>query len=289
MRINIFIIMLSAMLFGCKKKAEPTVQNYHEGKLTVFTDESFQSVTVALADGYMIHYPDTEVKVEVRKEDLGFLDLLQGRAKVAVMSRDLSPAEIDEFERVTESKYEPAKFAADALVFIVPKDSERSALTMEEISAAMESPDKQLIFDGTNASNLNFIAQKLGKKASDLQYSIISGNRNIIGELKKYPGKIGVIGLNTLSRPYSQEADSLRSQVKILPVSHNGKITTPDTQSLANMSYPFTRVLYFLVNERTFGIAHGFIRFSCTHLGQMIVDKEGLQKYNLYQREVKMY
>lgn len=289
MKISFYIVALLAVFSSCSKKAEPSVENYHQGKLTVLTDESFQSVTEALADGYMIHYPDTEVRVETRKEDVGFMDLIQGKAKVAVMSRELSAQEIKEFERVTESKFEPAKFAADAVVFVVPNNSERESISMEEISSAMQSPEKQLVFDGTNASNLNFVAQKLGKKPAELQYSIISGNRNIINELNKYPGKVGVIGLNTLSRPYSEEAENLRSQVKILPVSYKGKIINPETASLANMSYPFTRVLYFLVNERTFGIAHGFIRFSCTHLGQMIVDKEGLQKYNLYQREVKMY
>jgi phosphate transport system substrate-binding protein len=54
------------------------------------------------------------------------------------------------------------------------------------------------------------------------------------------------------------------------------------------MNYPFTRVLYFLTNEGNFNIANGFIRYSCTQLGQMIVQKEGLQPYNIYGREVQM-
>lgn len=289
MKISIYIIALMVFLFSCTEKAESAPENYHQGEVTILTDESFRSVTEALADGYMIHYPNTQVKVETRKEDVGFMDLLQGKAKVAVMSRELSEEEIKEYERVTESKFEPAKFAADAVVFVVPRDSERESISMEEISSAMQSPEKQLVFDGTNASNLNFVAQRLGKKPAELQYSIISGNSNIIRELQNYPNKIGVVGLNTLSRPYSAEAENLRKQVKILPITYKGKTVAPETTNLANMSYPFTRVLYFLVNERTFNIAHGFIRFSCTHLGQMIVDKEGLQKYNLYQREVKMY
>ncbi|MFC5875843.1 hypothetical protein ACFP3I_25195 [Chryseobacterium arachidis] len=39
------------------------------------------------------------------------------------------------------------------------------------------------------------------------------------------------------------------------------------------MTYPFTRVLYFLTNEGNFNIANGFIRYSCTQLGQMIVQR----------------
>ena len=289
MRNKIVIIFLFAILVSCGKKKSNKTVNYHQGDLTVLTDDSFQSVTEALADGYMINYPETKLRVETKKEDLAFMDLLQGKAKVVVMSRTLTDQEKKEYIRITENKFEPAKFAADAVVFVVPKESGIKSISMEEISTALQSEEKRLIFDGTNSSNLNFVAQKLNKKPSELKYSIINGNQNIIRDLSKYPDKIGVIGLNTLSRPYSKEAAELRSKVRILPVVHEGKTYTPGLENLDGMSYPFTRVLYFLINEQTFNIAHGFIRFSCTHLGQMIVEKEGLQKYYLYKREVQMY
>lgn len=76
--------------------------------------------------------------------------------------------------------------------------------------------------------------------------------------------------------------------VKVLPVVDKGKSYNADSEGLRTMKYPFTRVLYFLNNESGFNIANGFIRFSCTHLGQKIVQKEGLQPYNLYKREVQM-
>ncbi|NWJ53452.1 MAG: phosphate ABC transporter substrate-binding protein, partial [Bacteroidetes bacterium] len=72
------------------------------------------------------------------------------------------------------------------------------------------------------------------------------------------------------------------------PVVDKGKSYNADFEGLRSMEYPFTRVLYFLENEGNFNIANGFIRFSCTHLGQKIVQKEGLQPYNLYKREVQM-
>ncbi len=54
------------------------------------------------------------------------------------------------------------------------------------------------------------------------------------------------------------------------------------------MKYPFVRTVYFLTNENGFGIAKGFLRFSCTQLGQIVVSKEGLQPYFLFSREVQM-
>jgi phosphate transport system substrate-binding protein len=256
--------------------------------MTIFTDESFKSVTEALAEGYMINYPETKIKVVPKKEDLGFIDLLKDKARTIVMSRNLTQEEIKAYEEQVDLKFLPARFAADAVVFVVPKDSPKESISMEEIAQGMQSDEKAFIFDGANSSNLNFVAQKLKKQPKDLKFSIIPGSKNIIEELNKYPNKIGVIGLNTFSRPYDKESEQLKSMVKILPVQNKGKLYDTSPENLRTMNYPFTRVLYFLTNEGNFNIANGFIRYSCTQLGQLVVQKEGLQPYNIYKREVQM-
>ncbi|MCU7615421.1 substrate-binding domain-containing protein [Chryseobacterium sp. GMJ5] len=284
---KLLLILLLVTVISCSKKEDKS-PSYYKGNLTILTDESFKSVTEALAEGYMINYPDTKIKVITKKEDLGFLDLLNDKARIAVMSKDLSAEEIKAYEEQVDLKFLPAKFAADAVIFIVPKNSAKVSITMDEIKQGMQSEDKKFIFDGGNSSNLNFVAQKLKKQPKDLKFSIIPGSVNVIEELNKYPDKIGVIGLNTFSRPYDETSEKLREMVKILPIDVNGKLYTPNSDGLREMKYPFTRVLYFLTNEGNFNIANGFIRYSCTQLGQMIVEKEGLQPYNIYRREVQM-
>ena len=284
-RVLLFLTLLLCFT-ACKKDKEGP--SYYKGEMTVLTDESFKSVTEALAEGYSISYPESEIKVVTKKEDLAFLDLLDNKARLIVMSRDLSEAEKTEYKKRTQLDFTPARFAADAVLFVVPAESEKTSVSMDEIKSGLMSSDKPFIFDGTNSSNLNFVAQEIGKKPSELKFSTINGNTNVINDLAKYPGKIGVISLNTLSRPYDPEAEKLRKIVKILPVSVNGSLYEANPESLEKMSYPFTRVLYFLVNENGFNLANGFIRFSCTQIGQKIVEKEGLQPYNLYRREVQM-
>ncbi len=283
-----FLGILSFLLISCSKKKENHKYDYNKGDLTILVDESFKSVTEALAEAYTINYPDSNVKVVVKKEDFAFLDLLHQKAKLIVMSRDLSLEEKSEYERITQLKFNPAKFAADGVVFIVPKSSARESLSYEEIASELASDDKDLIFDGTNSGNLNFVAQTYHKKPADLKFSIIRGNENIVYQLNKYPNKIGVISLNTISRPYSAEAEKLRSMIKILPITKDGKSYEPSQENLKKMVYPFTRVLYFLSDEGGFGIANGVMRYSCTQLGQMVVEKEGLQPYNIFKREVQM-
>lgn len=279
---------VTAILFSCSKTKDKDIDNPNKGEITVETDESFKSVIEALAERYMALNPLTKINVVIKKEDLGFLDLLNKKARVVVMSRELTNQEKAAFDTKVELPWQPAKFAADAVLFVVPKNSPVESVSMDEIYKELTSDSKNLIFDGTNSSNLNFVAQKFNKKPADLKFSIINGNENVVSQLENYPGKIGVISYNTISRPFGEEAQRLRTELKILKVIKNGKVYEPSLDNLKTMNYPFTRVLYLLTNETYYGLGNGFIRFSCQQLGQIVVEKEGLQPYNIFKREVQM-
>lgn len=283
----ILLFIFFTLIFSCKKDKK-VIDDPHQGTISIAVDESFKSVSEALTERYMALNPESKINLIIKKEDLAFLDLLENKVRVIVMSRELSDKEKQGFKDKIGLEIQPAKFAADAVVFIVPKDSPKQSITMEEIKSELNSDSKKLIFDGTNASNLNFVAQELSTTPDKLKFSIISGNKNIIEEMNKYPGKIGVIGLNTISRPYDKESEDLRNSVKILPVVSDNVSYAPDIENIKSMKYPFTRVLYFLTNEAYYGLGNGFIRFSCQQLGQIVVEKEGLQPYNIFKREVQM-
>lgn len=287
-KIILVLLAVTAILFSCSKTKDKDIDNPNKGEITVETDESFKSVIEALAERYMALNPLTKINVVIKKEDLCFLDLLNKKTRVVVMSRELSNQEKAAFDTKVELPWQPAKFAADAVLFVVPKNSPVESVSMDEIYKELTSDSKNLIFDGTNSSNLNFVAQKFNKKPADLKFSIINGNENVVSQLKNYPGKIGVISYNTISRPFGEEAQRLRTELKILKVIKNGKVYEPSLDNLKTMNYPFTRVLYLLTNETYYGLGNGFIRFSCQQLGQIVVEKEGLQPYNIFKREVQM-
>ncbi len=288
MKINILAILFCIILVSCSKEKKQDIDNPNKGEITIEVDESFQSVTEALTERYMALNPQTKINLVVKKEDLALLDFFERKIRVVVLSRELSAKEKETFDKKIDLPWQPAKFAADAVLFVVPKNSALESISMDDIYKELQSEDKRLIFDGTNSSNLNFVAQKFNRKPSELKFSIINGNENVVEQLKKYPDKIGVISYNTISRPFGEEAEKLRNEVKILKIKQGNKTYEPSLSSLKEMTYPFTRILYFLTNEGYYGLGNGFIRFSCTQLGQIVVEKEGLQPYNLYKREVQM-
>lgn len=288
MKINILAVLFCIILVSCSKEKKQDIDNPNKGEITIEVDESFQSVTEALTERYMALNPQTKINLVVKKEDLALLDFFERKIRVVVLSRELSAKEKETFDKKIDLPWQPAKFAADAVLFVVPKNSALESISMDDIYKELQSEDKRLIFDGTNSSNLNFVAQKFNRKPSELEFSIINGNENVVEQLKKYPDKIGVISYNTISRPFGEEAEKLRNEVKILKIKQGNKTYEPSLSNLKMMTYPFTRILYFLTNEGYYGLGNGFIRFSCTQLGQIVVEKEGLQPYNLYKREVQM-
>ena len=285
---KIFLLFIAsfALMYSCSKDKD--IDNPNKGEITIEADESFKSVAEALVERYTALNAKTKINLVIKKEDLGLLDLLDKKARVIVMSRELSTKEKEAYDKKIDLPWKPAKFAADAVLFVVPKDSPLETISMEEIYTELNSDKKRLIFDGVNSSNLNFIAQKFNRTPSQLKFSIINGNENVAEQLKNYPDKIGVISYNTISRPFGVEAEKLRNELKVLKVVKNNKAYTVSTDTLKDMSYPFTRVLYFITNEAYYGLGNGFIRFSCQQLGQIIVEKEGLQPYNIFKREVQM-
>ena len=280
------ILLFSLLLINCSKDKDNTPAN---GEITVVVDKSFQNVTEALAERYMAFYPNSKINVNFAKEDEAFNDLLNNKARVIIMSRELTNNEKEFYTSKVDLPFEPARFAGDAIVFVVSKNSSKNSITLDEIKRELLSSNRKIIFDGANTGNFSFVAQKFNLKPQDIKFSVIKGNKQIINQIDKYPSSIGVISFNTISNPYSKEAATLREKIKVLSViDHKGISYEPNIETIRNMKYPFTRILYFLTNEGNFGLGNGFIRFSCTQVGQIVVSKEGLQPYNIFKREVQM-
>ena len=269
--------------------AKDNTDNPQTGSITVEADESFENISRVLKDRYMLFYPKTKINLVTKKENVALQDLLHGKARVIVMSRELTDDEKKAFKQRFKAEVEPARFAADGLVFIVSKSSTLNSISVEDVKSRLQDGKNSLIFDGVNSANTSFIAKRLNLDPNHLKYSTLASNEEIVRNIDKYPNNIGVVGYNVLSRPHNKESKIFRESVKILPViDSKGKSVSISTQTLKNNTYPFTRVLYFLTNEAYFGLGNGFIRFSCSQPGQIIAKKQGLQPFYIIPREVKI-
>lgn len=281
-----FLAIIVLSLVSCQEKKQANVHN--KGEITLQYDDAYANVVKELAYRYEQVYSETKINLKVSKEDQALEDLLNKKTDAIVMSRALTEQEKQYWEAKLKAPLQESYFAADAVVFAVNRSSKKEFITLEEIEQMLKSEDKKLIFEGVNTSNFNVVIQKFGLLPQDVKFSRVEQNEKIVQSLDKFPSYIGVIGFNTLSNPYRNKEKSIRENIKILPIKVGEKLIYPKKETLKNQEYPFTKLLYFLTSELKFGLANGFIRYSCTSIGQKIVDKEGLQPYYLFPRAVKI-
>jgi len=284
---NKFIISLFALLaLSCTQKEEAV--SYHKGEITLAIDPAFQDIINNISYRYSKVYPDAKVWVETVKEREGLKGLLEKKYSTILMSRPLTQEEKNMYKRVNKILPKPAYFAADALLFVVPAQSDMDSISLEEIKKRLLNGELSLLMSGANSSNADYIAQRLKIKSSELKYVPLESDEQIINRLKDYPNHVGIIGLNTISRPYGEKAMALRAKIKTLSIYQDSAAIAPTLENIKAQKYPFTRLVYFLTDETGFGMAHGFIRYAGSQAGQLMIEKNGLQPYYLYPRRVQI-
>lgn len=285
----IYIFLLAFSIVACNKNEQKKEAKSHkQGEITLQYDDAHINIAEALSYRYEQTYPETKINLKVSKEDQALEDLLNKKVDMIIVSRELTQKEKEYWKTNIQLPWQPSFFAADAVCFIVNQNSSKEYITLEEIKNMLNSQDKKLIFEGKHTSNFNTVIQKLNLNPNEVNFSPIVGNENIISNLEKHPNHIGVISYNTISHPYSEKAKKLKENIKVLPIKIENNLISPNKENLKTQKYPFTKLLYFLTRESKFGLANGFIRYSCTNIGQKIVKKEGLQPFFLFPRTVKI-
>lgn len=290
MKKNILALSLIALAVGScnynpKVSEKDTIQ---QGKITIAADESLQPIMQAQVQAYKAHYPKTEFNVVFLPEQEAINLMLKDSAQVCVTTRELN-----ENERVYYTKngfpYEPAPMALDAVALITNRSNADTTLTIEELKDLFTNPSSttQLVFDNSNSSNLSFIKNRLGiKELNKKNIYAAKGNLDVFEHIKKYKSAIGIIGNNWISDDDDKEARKLKSSIRVLAIADKSKkgdasYYLPTLYNLQKRQYPLERLIYLHTPQSYWGLAKGFIRFSCAQVGQLVVEKMGLLPYHI--------
>jgi phosphate transport system substrate-binding protein len=286
-----YCLIMAVILGACTSKEKPEELHVNRGKVTLTADESFREIVEAQVAAYQGHYPDTEFDVVFVPEQKAIGFLLSDSSDLAVVSRELTPDEQTYFSN-RKIEYKPATMALDAVVFIINKENNISEISTNEIRDILEgrSSDKQLVFDNSSSSNLNVLISKLN--ISDLKKDNIfaaKGTLDVFEHIKKNKNSIGVVGLNWISDSDDKKSVGLKESVKILGLKQTtGEILYPSLTTLLDHSYPFPKTIYLLTTQHRWGVAKGFVRFACSQIGQLVVEKMGLQPYYIIPKKYEM-
>lgn len=283
MKTFVLVVLFGVGLISCSYNPQESENTIKRGNATIAADESLKPIVDAQIQAYQAHYPEATFDVIYVPEQKAINLMLQDSVELVVVTRELNEKEIGYFEQ-TKTKYEPAAMALDAAMLIVNESSDMTSVTLDELKEIFlsKSAKKTLIFDNSNSSNLAFLRQKLGiDNIDDANIFAANGNADVFGYISRNKNAIGVVGFNWLSDRDNKQADSLRSGIRILPVAVDKSSTyiSPTTASLRGRKYPLERLIYLHTTKSIWGVPKGFIRFSCSQIGQLVVEKMGLIPY----------
>ena len=269
-----------AVLACQEKKAKETIL---EGNATVLVDESLYEILEDQQIVFESQYPG-KIKLIGKPESEIVNDLLQGKEKIAVLTRPLSKEESKIFEsRQVVPRITP--FGTDAIALITNKTSQDTLADLQEIIQLMQgkpSRIKGLVFDNPNSGTVRFMDSLAGVKPGEKKniYSM-KNHQEVVKFIAENPGVIGVVGLNPILQPTPQW-QKYADKVKVMAVrnvKNAGNATAyfkPSQSNMATDSYPLCRKLYLLNYQGSAGLGTGFASFVAGETGQRILLKSGL-------------
>ena len=251
-----------------------------KGNVEVTVDETVLPLIQDQADVFQSKY-DATIKLTPKSEGETLNDLFKGKTGVAILTRDLSDQEKNNF---AQKKIIPkiTNFAIDAIAFVGNKSSNDTLLSLKDVVDFMKgngnSAIKGLVFDNPNSSTVSCIKNLANVHALPEKgvYSFRS-NEEVIKFVSENTGLIGVIGMNWISEPTPNMIKYLNN-VNVLSVKglNSKQYISPTQNNIAEGTYPLARDLYIVNCQGYSGLGMGFASFIAGDVGQRIVLKAGL-------------
>ncbi|WP_245318796.1 PstS family phosphate ABC transporter substrate-binding protein [Hymenobacter elongatus] len=304
MRVNIkaasTVLLLSGTLFGGCNQATGPMEDSSDtptsGAINISVDETFEPILKSQIDTFQKLYPAARVTAAYKPEEEVMRDLLANKARVAVLSRQLNPAEQAEFERL---KIVPrtARLAVDGLAIVVHPSNPDSMLTVAQLRSIFMGNTQEwsqvsgkkglgsinVVFDTNRSSTTRYVQDSLLQgKALTKRVFAAKSNPALLDYVATHPNTIGIVGVNWISDRDDKAVQGFLKNVRIVSVSAQANPQKPDDYVqpyqayLALKTYPLRREVYLISREARAGLGTGFASFSAGNKGQLIVLKSGL-------------
>ncbi|WP_374165881.1 PstS family phosphate ABC transporter substrate-binding protein [Arcticibacter sp. MXS-1] len=290
-RTALFLPLLAFFFVSCS--TNPKQETKTSGTTTILADESFAPIVDDQLFVFESTYPRADIRLVYKAENMLVNALVADSAKVAIMSRLLSPQEAAVFEK-KNIKVRKTRFAIDAVALIASKSSADSTISVQEIIDIMQGKEasRRLVFDNPNSSTVRYLKDlaKISKLPSKGVYALKT-NSEVIKFVHNNSGVIGVIGINWYKQP-GKELEPLIEGLRVLGVKNlpgkpgSDKFYKPSQDNLAMELYPLSRDLYIIDCQGGAGLGSGFASFLAGETGQRIVLKSGLLPDSIPPREV---
>lgn len=297
-------LFLAFIFTSCSNPQEKKPDTPTSGTLPVTADESFYPIAKAEVNAFENLYNNTRVIAAFKSEDEAINDLLNDRADMILISRELN-AEEKEFIKRKKITFSTNQIATDAIALIVNDAYPDSLITTHQLKRIFNGtiktwkelvsylPDQEIkiVVDKSSSGNLRFLKDKLSLKPDAVQIYAAGSNEKVLEYIKNNSASIGVIGVNWISDEDDPELELKLQKIRVLAVAEgnekdSSKFYQPLQSYLAEGTYPLTRPLFIINKNTKVGLGTGFASFILSDRGQRIILKAGLLPANMPGREI---
>lgn len=283
-----------------KPAIDPQIQTYAKatgvsGALTVTGSETMKALSHRWESKLRELYPSLEIQIQGIGSETGPPALLEGKAQIAAMSRQMTKKELEEFSN--RHGYEPTEVpvAADALAVFVHRDNPISGMTLAELDATFCKEHRL----GLNEDRLSWSQFGLSGEWSEAAITLLGrnkasgtstffrehacGNGDFKERMKTEPGSASIV-VGVKKDRYAIGFSGLgyrTSSVKPVPlaVAKGKPFIEPTFETTIDGSYPLRRPLYLYINKgpkaTTPPAVTEFVKFAISQEGQQAVVQEG--------------
>jgi len=294
-----FLIFFSFLIVqSCKQKGtqDKVEEGFGSGTAKFAADESLQPIVDEEAYVFKQLNPKADPKITYKSENDVLRLLLNDSVRVAILSRNLTPAEAKVLIDRTLPP-EVNRFAIDAIALIVNQSSNDTLITVGEIKKMLSGQtktDKNIVFDNPNSSLIRYLKTFSGvSEFKQKNIYALKNNKEVIKYVSQNPNAIGITGFSWLNDPDADYADAVK-KVKLVAIKDENSKTpsnqyfTPSQNTLALKQYPLIRSLYYINSTGRMGLGAGFTHFLVSEKGQRVIMLSGLLPDSIPQREIRI-
>jgi len=271
----LFLLAMSVVMVSCDDTPKHP-DTLSKGVIDISVDETYQPVIDEELKVFDSSYPDARITIHYKPEAECFKDYFDGKARIILVTRQLTKAEKDACEQrkiFTSS----LPLARDAVAVIVNNSSADSLLGKDELKGILTGIYKKkytVVFDNQSSSTVRYVMDSV-LKGDKLGANVFAakGNKEVVDYVQKNPDAIGFVGLGYVSDNNDpNNTGAFINTVKVVAMQNDSTrdFLKPYQAYIALKTYPLTRTLYYINSESYPGLGTGFANFLGAQRGQLV-------------------
>jgi phosphate transport system substrate-binding protein len=263
------------------------------GTLKSIGSDTLNNLMTLWAEDFRKIYPGVKIEIEGKGSSTAPPALIAGTAQFGPMSRQMRPAEKDQFESKYGYKPTEIRVAVDALAVFVNKDNPLKCLSLSQIDGTFSVTRNSGTPDIKTWDQLGLTGEFAGKAISLFGRNSASGtysyfkevgllNGDYKGTVKEQPGSSAVVqgvASDKFAIGYSGIGYKTADVRAVAVSGRDGQCNEPNQANAYSGKYPISRFLYVYLNKNPTAaldpLRGEFLKFILSRSGQSDTSKDG--------------